>query len=195
VTYDDSSERSKIRTHARYAQQHHLGLGGGYGTRIRYGAHANVVTNYYDSDGGSGTDALIIARAYRQISVLHDTTNVARAYVSGNYSGDGVNLNNRGTQSSPFPADPVDTQDAQAAACQVLEKCRRAPPRTHRSTILARIFLPDCANSPRWPTLGPTRRPPWVLPFTFDGRGSSDPDGDPSPTAGTSAMAGPPLAL
>jgi pectate lyase len=179
VTYDDSSAR-KQDTNTTLDMRNNIIWGwGSYGTRIRYGARANVVNNYYDSDGGSGADALIICKGLSSDSECYDdTTNVARAYVSGNYSGDGVNLNNRGTETSPFPAPSVDIQDARAAACQVLDGAGVRPLDTTDQQYLAMISLPACADSPPVANAGPDQTVGVGQPAVLDGSGSSDPDGD-----------------
>jgi hypothetical protein len=48
-----------------------------------------------------------------------DTTNVARAFVRGNVSAEGVNLDSEGTETAPFPAPEIDTDHPLVAACDV----------------------------------------------------------------------------
>jgi pectate lyase len=180
VTYDDSSARTQD-TNTTLDMRNNLiwNWRGGYGTRLRYGARANVVNNFYDSTGGDGDDALIICKGNSSVSECdNDSTNIARAYVSGNYSADGVNLNNRGTQSSPFPAPSVDTQEARAAACQVLEGAGVRPLDSTDQQYLGGISLPACADSPPVADAGPDQLALVGEAVIFNGGGSSDPDGD-----------------
>lgn len=66
----------------------------GYGTLVWQGPRANIVNNYYSFS----EDAITVLSA--------------RAYVEGNLSGDGININWQGNETSPFPAPLVETQGA-----------------------------------------------------------------------------------
>ena len=96
--------------------------GNGYGTLIWYGPRANVVNNFYSSPRSSAKDqkqALLVGAMQGSVEKL---TAVARVYTSGNYSADKLeqDINKVGNEKSPFPAPPVDTQDACTAASSVL---------------------------------------------------------------------------
>jgi pectate lyase len=183
VTYDDSSSRTQdtgttldMRNNVIWDWR------GGHGTRIRYGARANVVNNFYASDGGDAADALIVCKgSASDADCGSDTTNISRAYVSGNQSADGTNLNTRGTETSPFSAPVVDTQDALTAACQVVSGAGARPLDAIDQQYLSRISLAPCAdaNSPPIAVAGPDRTVSVGALVTFDGSGSTDPDGDP----------------
>jgi pectate lyase len=183
VTYDDSSSRTQdpgttldMRNNVIWDWR------GGYGTRIRYGARANVVNNFYAADGGDAADALIICKgSTSDPDCGGDATNLSRAYVSGNQSADGTNLNTRGTDTRPFSAPVVDTQDALTAACQVVSGAGARPLDAIDQQYLARISLAPCAdaNSPPVAVAGLDRTVSLGALVTFDGSGSADPDGDP----------------
>ena len=108
VTFDDSDRPDPRHRHdARHAEQPDLGLA----RRVR---NAHPVRrqrqrrrHFYSSDGGDEDDALIICKGLLNDSECYsDTTNIARAYVAGNVSADGVNLNNRGTEGAVPGASP-----------------------------------------------------------------------------------------
>ena len=150
VTFDDSTARTHD-TDTTLDMRNNLvwDWRGGYGTRIRYGGNANVVDNYYDSDGGDAADALIICKGLPSDSQCYnDTTNIARAYVAGNVSGDGVNLNNRGTETSAFTAPPVTAQSPGAAACLVRDGAGARPLDTIDQGYVATVSLPSCVVGP-----------------------------------------------
>src|SRR5262245_14385572 len=152
VTYDDSASRDQdpdttldMRNNVVWDWR------GGYGARIRYGGKANVVANFWGANGGDASDALIICRGLAVDSDCYDdTTNIARAYVSANFDADGVNLNTRGTDAAPFPADPVDTQDACSAARDALSFVGARPLDAVDEGYLATVSLAKCppASSP-----------------------------------------------
>ena len=122
---------------------------GGYGTRIRYGGNANVVDNFYASDGGDEDDALIICKGLPSDSQCYDdTTNIALAYVAGNVSADGVNLNNRGTESTPFAAAAVTTQAPGVAACLVRDGAGVRPLDATDQAYVSTVSLSGCVVGP-----------------------------------------------
>jgi len=95
---------------------------GGYGTLIWFGPRANVVNNFYSSPRSfpkNQKQALIVGAKQGSGEKL---AAVARVYTSGNYSADKLeqDINTAGNEKSPFPAVPVDTQDACTAARAVL---------------------------------------------------------------------------
>ncbi len=91
----------------------------GDGTTVRYSGRANVINNYYD--GGSGEKAVQV-------------NNGGFGYVSGNMSRQGLQLNDNGNQSAPFPAVAPATTDAVTAAHAGQGQRRRAGSRGLRST-------------------------------------------------------------
>lgn len=116
----------------------------GYGARIRYGAKANVVNNYFAANGGDKKDALVICKPGGPTSTsCHGGVpeSFAQVYVSGNDSGDGVQLNNRGTEKTAFPAPPITQTDARTAACEIVTKAGVRPLDSIDSNYLSRITL------------------------------------------------------
>jgi hypothetical protein len=150
VTFDDSTARTHD-TDTTLDMRNNLvwDWRGGYGTRIRYGGNANVVDNYYASDGGDEDDALIICKGLPSDSQCYDdTTNIARAYVAGNFSADGVNLNNRGTESTPFAAAAVTTQTPGVAACLVRDGAGVRPLDAIDQSYVSTVSLSGCVVGP-----------------------------------------------
>lgn len=83
-------------------------------TWIDTGAHVNIVNNYYSSPAST-----LFKQGFRAITV--DSATDARAYVSGNRSGDPITDDiNRASvpkpEATPFAFSPVTTQDACSAA-------------------------------------------------------------------------------
>lgn len=105
----------------------------GYGTLIWEGAWANVVNNFFTQSA----DALSVQSG--------------RAYTHGNVSGDGASLNHRGGEVAPFPAPPVETQEACAAAHAVLQGAGARPLDARDRQSLARLLLTGCP-APSSPT-------------------------------------------
>jgi pectate lyase len=115
-----------------------------YGTRIRYGAKANVVGNYYAANGGDKNDAIVICKKGGPTSVAcHGGVleSFAQVYTGGNYSADGVKLNEKGTEAKAFPAPTVTTADARTAACDVLADAGVRPLDNVDAHYLSRIVL------------------------------------------------------
>jgi hypothetical protein len=106
---------------------------GGVGTVIWHGPWVNVVNNLYGNPAGAMNDKL-------QALEIDETTSV-RAYVAGNVSADGVTaqINAQGTQSTPFAAPLVDTQDACTAGLQVLAQAGVRPLDSVDQTYLAKV--------------------------------------------------------
>ena len=118
---------------------------GGYGTRLRNGAKANIVNNYYASNGGDSQDALIVCKGLANDSDCdNDIKNIARAYVSGSFSANGINLDARGTEANPFPAPPVTTKEAKEAACDVLSQAGVRPLDALDNHYINSISIPSC---------------------------------------------------
>lgn len=110
---------------------------------------ANVVNNFYASTSGDGNDALIICTGLpSQSKCDNDSTNIARADVDGNFSADGVNLNNRGSEATAFPAAAVTTDDAQIAACRIRDGAVVRPLDPLGQTYVSTIPLSACAVGP-----------------------------------------------
>lgn len=118
--------------------------GKNYGTRIRYGAKANVVNNYYAANGGDRNDALVICKKGGPTSSACDgglPESFAQVYTQGNYSADGVHLDGRGTETQAFPAPPIILSDAQSAACEVFAGAGVRPLDSVDARYLSRIRL------------------------------------------------------
>ena len=188
VTYDDSAARSRD-TDTTLDMRNNLlwNWRGGYGARIRYGARANVINNYFAAAGGDAKDALVVCRGLANDSQCYDdTTNVARAFVRGNVSADGVNIDSEGTEAAPFPAPAMDTDDPLVAACDVLAGAGVRPLDTLDASYLAVVRLacgapppPPSANRAPVAKAGPDQSVRVDQVVAFDGSASFDPDGDP----------------
>jgi hypothetical protein len=90
-----------------------------YGTRIGPSAHTNVINNYYYSPDSSASSSKTI---YMQDG--------ASAYVAGNYSQNGWNINASGNGSTPYAAAVAPaTTDAITAARQVVAQAGARGPR------------------------------------------------------------------
>jgi pectate lyase len=187
VTFDDSAARSRD-TDTTLDMRNNLlwNWRGGYGTRIRYGARANVINNYFAAAGGDAKDALVVCRGRANDSPCYDdTTNVARAFVSGNVSADGVNIDSEGTEVTPFQAE-IDVDDPGVAACEVLARAGVRPLDVLDASYLAVVQLVCGTPPPPPPTnrapvakAGPGRSAQVNQVVIFDGSASVDPDGDP----------------
>jgi hypothetical protein len=118
---------------------------GGYGTLVWHGPRANVVANYYASPASPADEQ---ADAVRVES--------ARAYVSGNISGDGAaNVDVAGTETSPFPAPPVTTARACDGAHAVVAGAGVLPLDAVDHGYLDRVILERCGPT----TAGNATRP------------------------------------
>ena len=140
VTYDDSAARSRD-TDTTLDMRNNLlwNWRGGYGARIRYGARANVINNYFAAAGGDAKDALVVCRGLANDSQCYDdTTNVARAFVRGNVSADGVNIDGEGTEATPFPAPDDRYRPPARRRVRRPGPGRRAPPRYARCVVSGR---------------------------------------------------------
>jgi len=112
------------------------GWEGGYGTLIWYGPRVNILNNFYSSERGDPKQALVVSHG-------------ARAYVTGNWSNDGLAdyINSRGTEAKPFPAPPVGTTDACTAAHQVLSDAGVKPRDSVEQQYLSAVSLAACSES------------------------------------------------
>ncbi len=95
---------------------------GGYGTLIWSGSKANVINNFYSSPRSfpkNQKQALVVGAMQGS---GEKSAAVAKVYTSGNYSADKLeqDINKVGNEMSPFPAPPVDTQEACTAARAIL---------------------------------------------------------------------------
>jgi pectate lyase len=129
-----------------------------YGTMIGYGARANVVANYYAAPGASAADrarALTVCEGdcyagdvarIEDRPPQPDPASAALAHVAANVSGDTppVNLDAESNQAEPFPAPPIDTQEACVAAGLVLDEAGVRPLDAVDQGYLAAISLAGC---------------------------------------------------
>jgi hypothetical protein len=110
-----------------------------YGTLIRRNATANVVNNYYHSSARpSANRALVVDRQ-------------GRAHAAGNRSGNGGNVDARGTETAEFTSASVTTTDACGAAYDVRDGAGARGPSFRLDSIdaayiaqLADATLPGC---------------------------------------------------
>lgn len=118
----------------------------GYGTLIWYGASANVVNNFYSSPRS-------LAKHQRQALMVGDSGRnerrkaaSARVYATGNFSADNLpeDINAAGNEKNPFPAAPVDTGAACAAAHATLAGAGVRPLDSIDERYLSAITLPLC---------------------------------------------------
>lgn len=126
--------------------------GPGYGTLVRYGAWANLVSNVYGNPTGALNDrkqALIVcpgatgALEARALCGRGDPASAARGYVEGNVSADGVDLGSAGNEATPFPVPPVETAAACTAAHQVLAGAGARPLDGTDQGYVASIKIPS----------------------------------------------------
>lgn len=131
--------------------------GSGYGTLIRNRARANIVNNFYSSNGGDKEDALIICSG-ADVNPKHarecsggDTRSRARVYLRGNFSADNLSrdINALGNEGNPFPASHGPTQDACAAAQDALANAGVRPLDSIDRRALSVIRLASCSAAAR----------------------------------------------
>jgi pectate lyase len=143
-TYDDTYDTKAPDTTLDMRNNLIWDWGKNYGTRIRYGAKANVVGNYYAANGGDRKDALVICKKGGPTSsACHGGVpeSFAQVYTQGNYSADGVNVNGKGTEATAFPAPPISLSDAQSAACDAFAEAGVRPLDSIDAYYLSRIVL------------------------------------------------------
>jgi len=128
--------------------------GPGYGTLIRNGARANIVNNFYSSNGGDKEDALIVCSG-KNLNPKHerecsggDPRSHARAYVQGNLSADDLarDINSVGNETHPFPAPFGLRQDACSAAHEVLSGAGVRPLDLVDQRFVSMVSLPLCSG-------------------------------------------------
>jgi hypothetical protein len=134
------------------------GWGSGHGTLIRYGPRVNVVNNFYSNPNGSRSDkqqALIVCQGDGKETPENFSScgrgekgSRAWSYVSGNFSADALDLdiNAAGNQEKPFPAPPVNTQDACTAAHRVLSGAGARGLDGTDQDYVSSIALPQCSR-------------------------------------------------
>lgn len=155
--------------------------GVGWGSELHNGVRANVVNNYYASPASRAGDrrqALVVDRA------------TARVHVSGNVSGDGVDLSALGNEAAPLPAPPIDPEDACTAARAVLAGAGVRPLDALDQSYFSAITLPGCPAPPPPPPPPPPPSSLEVNPARADFRAIA---GGPAPaplTLGVSDGAG-----
>jgi hypothetical protein len=132
--------------------------GSGYGTLIRYGPRVNVVHNFYSNPNGSRSDkkqALVVCQGNGKEPPENlsscgrgDKASRAWSYVAGNVSADAldVDINAVGNQENPFPAPPVDTQDACTAVQRVLSAAGARPLDATDRDYISLISVPSCSR-------------------------------------------------
>jgi hypothetical protein len=137
--------------------------GFGYGTELDYGATANIVNNYYFTDGSETASAIIFN---------HESSN-ARGYVDGNVNGsdatDPNSISNHAEWSIPSPAQ-VTTTSACEAAAMVLSCAGVHPLDEIDQAIVESITLSGCGSPRLTPAIiadkgtGPGKEPNSVKP-------------------------------
>lgn len=124
------------------------GWGPGRGTMVSNRAQVNLVGNFYGAGpGGDAEDALIV-----------DTATAPRVYASGNRTADGRNINVLGTETLPFPAPRVTSEEPCEAAQLVLAFAGVRPLDAVDEGYLSAIALPCAAPAPP-PALSSTPTP------------------------------------
>jgi pectate lyase len=109
----------------------------GYGTGVDYGGTANIINNFYQTDG---------TQASNTIDFNHDSTN-ARGYLSGNKSGNtGVDPNTLSNHPMwPVPREAtVTTESTCAAATLVLLRSGCQPLDATDKAMLSQVSLANC---------------------------------------------------
>ncbi len=129
VRIDDGATAEATETTADIRNNVIANWGSGYGTIVWYGPWANVVNNVYST----AKDAI--------------TVTAARAHVAGNLAVVGGDVN-RGTESRPFAAPAVDTEEACVAAGQVLAGAGVRPVDAIDQQLLSAIAVTACGSVP-----------------------------------------------
>jgi hypothetical protein len=119
----------------------------GHGTLVWYGPWANVAANYYASPASAG------GVQGQAIQVNHG----GRAWVSGNVAGDAAagDVNDVGTETTPFPAPPVTTSSACTAAAGVLQSAGVRPLDDVDVHYVAAVTLAGCGGAASPPSAPP----------------------------------------
>jgi hypothetical protein len=113
--------------------------GYGHGTAVDHNATANIINNFYQTDGeGQEKNA---------IDFNHEKGK-AKGFVSGNVFGnEGVNQNQVSNLSAPWPAANVITQYACTAARLVLEKAGPRPLDADDEAVIREVSLARCPEN------------------------------------------------
>ena len=145
--------------------------GAGSGTYVWYGPWANIVNNYYSSNGGNKKAALTVCKGDCN---GNDPASFARAYVSGNIDPEslGFDINSLGNEAGPFDAPPVDTQDACTAAQQVIAGAGVRPLDSIDQQYVSRISLVGCGEAPTSPKIFVLQDPSGINAASFDAAGN-----------------------
>jgi len=111
--------------------------GFGYGTSLDHGATANIINNFYQTNGNQAENA---------IDFNHESGK-AKGYVAGNIFGNkGVNPNRLSNLPAPWPAAAVTTQDACTAAAMVLAQAGPRPLDATDQVLINEVSLANCAG-------------------------------------------------
>ncbi len=109
--------------------------GYGHGTALDYSATANIINNFYQTNG---------TQAEHAINFNHENSG-SKGYVSGNVSGNsGINPNRLNNLPKPWPAAPVTTQDACTAAAMVLAQAGPRPLDAIDQALIKAVSLANC---------------------------------------------------
>jgi pectate lyase len=124
-----------------------------HGTVVFWGGKANVVNNYYKAILSTNPNvqkrAIVVCKESNQpedMEFCYARGPAAGVYVAGNISQDGwtEHINGKGTETRPFPAPFVVTQDACTAAHDVLSNAGVRPLDPLDQRYLASVLLPPC---------------------------------------------------
>jgi pectate lyase len=138
----DDSVTSSLRTMADIRNNIIWNWGGaggsqfGYGVGVDWGAHANIVNNFFEAHGTYSNLAELAV-------VLNHNGSGAEIYASGNISGNGVDVN-RASRGTPFTAPAVATDETCAAARRVLELAGARPLDAIDQDAISKVSLANC---------------------------------------------------
>ena len=124
-----------IRNNVVWGWGRDRGTSYGYGTGLDYGATANIINNFYETNSGPLTDLAI--------ELDHEASGSA-AYTIGNVSGNGLDLSGVGNRATEFTAAPVATEPACLAASRVLASAGVRPLDAIDAALLGDVTLARC---------------------------------------------------
>lgn len=110
---------------------------GELGTTVVHGATANVVANYYHSSTPHTPGQALQVK----------TSEGSRVWADGNLSQNGADVDGQSTETAPFPALPLETTDACAAAHEVVRGAGARPLDAHDRAFVSSV-RPSCAGAP-----------------------------------------------